>query len=135
MNAINDTKVEEFLKALSTAKQSLNRSEQILGAKSERTIFTDTEDIISNSPNSTTLDGLLKYDTPTHSYATSTSIGSYHGDQGMFGISSPFDTYSVPLEAAELSGRRPLFEGVNGGTSEDTTLRHKYETSNYSQNV
>ena len=132
MNAINDTKVEEFLKALSTAKQSLNRSEQILGAKSDRNIFTDTEDIISNSPNSTTLD-FLKYDTPTHSYATSASIGSYHGDQGMLSMRSPFDTYSVPLEAAELSGRRTLFEGVNGGTAEDTTLRHQSETLNYSQ--
>ena len=134
MNAINDTKVEEFLKALSTAKQSLNRSEQILGAKSDRNVLTDTEDVISNSPNSTTLDGLLKYDTPTHSYATSTSIGSYHGDFGMLGMRSPFDTYnSVPLDGADLSGRRPLFESVNGGTAEETTVRHRSEMSNYSE--
>ena len=128
MNLINDTKVEEFLKALSTAKQSLNRSEQILGAKPDRNI-TDTEDTISNSPNSATFDGFSKCDTPTHSFATSTSIGSYHGD--VHGL--PLDTYSVPLDVVELSGRRPLFEGVNGGTAEDTTLRHKSEISNNSQ--
>ncbi|KAI6656386.1 Sequestosome-1 [Oopsacas minuta] len=122
MNNIQDTKVEEFLKALSTAKQSLNRSEQILGVKS---VLTDTEDILSNSPTSTTLDGLLKYDTPTHSYVT-TSLASFHGDaQGMPNNRSPFDTYSMPLEPSELDTRHNLFQGVNGITIDPATSRLK----------
>ena len=127
MTAINDNKVEEFLRALSTAKESLNRSEKILGLKTEKNVPIETEEL-SNSPASTTLDGLLRCETPTHSY-TNTSLNSCHGDfHGMLNNRSPFDSFSLPLEPSEFSGtRHNMFEGVNGGTYDSATSRHKSE--------
>lgn len=126
MTAINDNKVEEFLRALSTAKESLNRSEKILGLKTEKSVPIESEEL-SNSPASTTLDGLLRCETPTHSY-TSMSLNGLQGDMhGMLNDRSPFDSFPLPLEPSELTNtRHNMFEGVNG-TPDSATSRHKSE--------
>eukprot|EP00800_Vazella_pourtalesii_P015267 TRINITY_DN4091_c0_g1_i5.p1 TRINITY_DN4091_c0_g1~~TRINITY_DN4091_c0_g1_i5.p1 ORF type:complete len:1205 (-),score=331.70 TRINITY_DN4091_c0_g1_i5:105-3719(-) len=124
MTAINDNKVEEFLRALSTAKESLNRSEKILGLKTEKSVPIESEEL-SNSPASTTLDGLLRCETPTHSY-TSMSLNGLHG---MLNDRSPFDSFTshLPLEPSELTNPRHNMFGVNGGAPDSATSRHKSE--------
>ena len=119
MNTVNDTKVEEFLRALTTAKQSLNRSEQILAVKPVNSLA-DTEDQNSNA---TPFDDTLKYDTPTHSFVTTNSLSSNLSNaRGMQSAESPFGSLGAFLEAPNGfdlgANNMSLFEGLNGTTSD-----------------